>query len=78
MAFIDSLTKIVSTVSGMLTGPVLPAAIAIGKDLIELIDNAKEVVSSTDAPALQALRDELEPKVLAHADATEKKLRGQA
>jgi hypothetical protein len=77
MSFIDSLTKMVGTVSGLLAGPIVPAVLAIANDLIELIDNAKDVIHSDDQEALQALRDQLEPLVLAHADATEAKLRGQ-
>lgn len=72
----DTLSKLATTVGGMLSGPVIPAAIEIGKEVIELIDKAKDVVDETDVPKLEAMRDELEPKVLAHADATEKALRG--
>lgn len=75
MAFLDTITKLVETVGGALTGPVVPAVVEIGKDVLNLIDNAKEVVSDTDAAHLQSLRDELEPKVMAHADATENALR---
>lgn len=73
---IDSFFKVAETISEALTGPAIPAVVEIGKDVINLIDNAKEVVSTQDAQRLQAIRDDLEPKVLAHADATEKELRG--
>ena len=77
MSFLASLTKIVSTVGGMLTGPVVPAVIGIGQDVLKLIEESRKVVETKDLPALEALREELEPKVLAHADSTEAKLRGQ-
>ena len=76
-ALVDGFFKLAETISGALTGPAVPAVVEIGKDVIALIDNAKEVVSTNDAAKLQALRDDLEPKVLAHADATEKELRGE-
>jgi hypothetical protein len=60
----------------MTGGGVVPAAIAIGKDLLELVNEAREVVSSDDLPALEAMREELEPVVMAHADRTEADLRG--
>lgn len=68
--------KIATTLSGALSGGTIPAVIAIGKDVLKLIDKTKNVVSSDDAVALQAIRDELEPKVMAHADSTEDTLRG--
>lgn len=75
-AFIDTIKKLAATVGTALGGPVVPAVIAIANDVLELIDNAKEVVNNENAAELQVIRDELEPKVLAHADATEAKLRG--
>lgn len=74
--FMDTFTKLVETVGTALAGPVVPAVIEIGKDVIKLIDEAKTVVATDDVVVLTALRDELEPKVLAHADSTEDKLRG--
>jgi hypothetical protein len=66
--FTDILGKIVTGVTGAMTGGgVVPAAIAIGKDLLELVNEAREVVSSDDLPALEAM---------AHADRTEADLRG--
>ena len=75
-AFTDILGKIVTTVGGALTGGAVPAIIGIGKDVLELIDKAKDVVGSDDLSALEAMREELEPKVMAHADKTEGTLRG--
>lgn len=77
MTFLSTLSKLATTVGAAMTGPVVPAVLEIGKDLLKLMDDAKDVVSSTDVPKLEALREELEPKVLAHADATEAKLRGK-
>lgn len=54
-------------------GPIL----AIGEKVLELIDKAQEVLTEDDAAKLSALRDELEPLVMAHADATAAKLRGE-
>lgn len=76
MSFIESLSKLASTVGGILGGPLIPAAIEIGKEVVDLIQRAKDVVNEDDLPKLEAMLDELEPKVLAHADATEAKLRG--
>jgi hypothetical protein len=76
-AFTDILGKVVTTVSGALGGGAVPAVISIGKDLLDLVDKARNVVASDDLPALDAMREELEPAVMAHADATEKVLRGQ-
>lgn len=75
-AFTNTLEKLVTAVSGALSGGAIPALIGIGGDVLDLIDKAKEVVKSDDVPQLNALRDQLEPLVMAHADKTEKTLRG--
>ena len=75
-ALTDSFLSLAQKVSGALAGPVVPAIVEIGKDVLKLIDNTIEVVDIEDADKLQAIRDELEPKVMAHADTTEKTLRG--
>lgn len=77
MSFMQTLTKLATTVGGAMSGGTVPALFEIGKSVLELIDNAKDVVNETDIPKLEALRDELEPKVMAHADKTEATLRGQ-
>lgn len=76
MDFVATLSKLAGTVGTMLGGPIVPAVVEIGKDLLGLIDKAKAVVSEEDAVKLDAIRDELEPKVMAHADRTEATLRG--
>lgn len=76
MSFLDTLSKLAQTVGGALSGPIIPAVIEIGKEVVELIDKARDIVDEDDIPALEAMRDELEPRVMAHADATESKLRG--
>ena len=76
MSFIDTLSKLASTVSGAMSGGTIPAVISIAKDVIELVDKAKDVVAETDVPKLEALREELEASVLAHSKRTEDTLRG--
>jgi hypothetical protein len=76
MSFLNTITKLAMTVGEALSGNALPAVIEIGKDVLNLIDEAKTVVATDDVVVLQATRDELEPKVMAHADSTEKELRG--
>jgi hypothetical protein len=75
-AFVDTIKKLAETVGTALGGPIVPAVIEIGQDLLELIDNAKEVVGNKNAKELEVIRSELEPKVMAHADKTEANLRG--
>lgn len=77
MSFMNTLTKLAGTVTGAMSGGAIPAVVAIGGDLLKLLDDAKEVVNESDVPKLEALREELEPKVMAHADATEARLRGE-
>lgn len=74
--FMEKLAQLAETVGGYLAGPIVPAAIEIGKDVLELIEKAKDVVDEDSVEELEALRADLEPKVMAHADATEAKLRG--
>lgn len=71
------LSKIVSGVMDvaeklmpLLDGTPVGAVVQAGKSVLDLIDNVKDVASTDDAAALQAKRDELEPKVLAHLDRT--------
>lgn len=74
--FLASLEKLAMTAGTLLGGPIVPAALEIGKDVLNLLHKAKTVVDTNDVPALDAMIAELEPKVLAHADATEASLRG--
>lgn len=76
-AFLDIMKRVTTTLTEAMAGPVVPAVVAIGKDVVDLIKESKEVVSNHDAAELQILLDDLEPKVLAHADATEAALRGE-
>jgi hypothetical protein len=76
MAFVDTLGKLVGAVSGAMSDGTVPALIGIGQDLIKLVQQSKEVVASEDIPALEKMLDELTPVVLAHAEQTEKTLRG--
>jgi hypothetical protein len=68
--------KLATTAGTLLGGPIIPAALEIGKEVLNLIDEVKETSNTNDIVKLDALREELEPKVMAHADATEKLLRG--
>jgi hypothetical protein len=76
------MSDLVNTISSIAEklGPMLVpgagAAIAIGQDLLKLIDSTKAVVSEQDGAKLDSIRDELEPKVMKHADDTEARLRG--
>jgi hypothetical protein len=74
--FMQMLEKLAMTVGTAMGGPVVPALVGIGHDVLKLIDSAKEVVHEDNIPKLEALREELEPKVLAHAQSTEDRLRG--
>jgi len=76
MSFLSSLEKLAETAGTLLGGPIVPAALEIGKDVINLLHNAKTVVDTKDVAALDAMIADLEPKVLAHADRTETALRG--
>jgi hypothetical protein len=76
MSFLDTLGKLAEKASVLLAGPIVPAAVEIGKGVLELIQSSKEVVAETDVPKLEAMYDTLYPQVMAHADATENKLRG--
>ncbi len=74
--FLDSVEKLATVVGGVLGGPLVPAALEIGKSVLQLIEDAKDVVHEDDVDKLNAIRNELEPKVMAHADKTENMLRG--
>jgi hypothetical protein len=78
MSFLDTAKKLAEAVGTALGGPMVPAVIEIGNDLLKLFDSAKEIVGEDDAEKLQVIIDDLEPKVMAHADSTEKTLRGEA
>lgn len=73
---LDNILKLGETVLPFLQGTPAGPIIAIGKEVLSLIDKAQEVLDEDDASRLQTLRDELEPLVMAHADATADKLRG--
>lgn len=75
-SFINSLEKAATSVGTLLGGPLVPAAVEIGKDFLDLLNNAKSVVNTNDQAKLDAMIADLEPKVIAHADATAKELRG--
>lgn len=74
--FMNTLVKLGATISKVLEGPVLPAVVDIGKDFLNLINESAKVVDTTDLSTLEKMRDDLEPKVMAHADKTENELRG--
>ncbi len=74
---LDQVQRLGETLAPFLEGTPAAPILAIGTKVIELIDTAKEVVSEDDAAALSALRDRLEPLVLAHAKDTAAALRGE-
>lgn len=76
MDFLETIRKLAETVDKALDSPAVPAIIEIGRDVVNLIDSAKDVVAEDNVEVLTAIRDELEPKVMAHADRTEHTLRG--
>lgn len=80
MAFTTVVKKVLDLGSVLLPylkeSPVGPI-VAIGEKLLELIDTAQGVLHEDDAARLAALREELEPLVMAHADATAARLRGE-
>jgi hypothetical protein len=63
---LDVAEKLLPALEGTPAGAVVEA----GKSVLDLIDQVREVVSTDDAAALQAKREALEPKVLAHLDRT--------
>lgn len=76
-AWMNTVANLAKNIGVALGGPVVPAVIEIGKDFLKLLNESQHIVNATDAFELQKIRDELEPKVLAHADATEQTLRGK-
>jgi hypothetical protein len=73
--FINSIVEIAGKINKAIDGYLVPIT-GIARDFIQLIDMAKEVVDTDDVAKLQQLRDDLEAKVMAHADKTEATLRG--
>lgn len=76
-SIVDNILKLGETVLPFLQGTPAGPVIAIGKELLGLVDRAQEVLGEDDAARLSTLRDELEPLVMAHADETAAKLRGE-
>lgn len=63
---LDVAEKLLPALEGTPAGAVVEA----GKSVLDLIDQVREVASTDDAKALEAKREELEPRVLAHLDRT--------
>lgn len=74
---LDKILELGQTLAPFLKGTPVGPVVAIGQQVLELIDKAQEVLDEGDAAKLKALRDELEPLVMAHADATAARLRGE-
>jgi hypothetical protein len=72
---IESIVEIAGEIDKAIEGYVVPIT-DIARQFIKLIDVAKDVVNTDDVAKLQQLRDDLEAKVMAHADKTEATLRG--
>lgn len=62
--------KLIPALEGTPAAAVVEAAQAV----LSLIDEVKQTLTTEDPSQLQATRDELEPKVLAHLDSTINKL----
>lgn len=75
---LDKILELGQTVSPFLKGTPVGPIVAIGQEVLSLIDKAQEVLGEEDAARLSALREELEPLVMAHADRTSAALRGSA
>jgi len=76
MSFVDKLAAVATKVGAAVEEYYQPA-VDIAKSVVDLIESAKEVVHETDVDKLTAMQEDLETKVLAHADKTEATLRGQ-
>lgn len=73
---LDKILELGQTLAPFLKDTPVAPVVAIGQEVLKLIDKAQEVLGEDDAARLSALRDELEPLVMAHADETAAKLRG--
>lgn len=67
---IGSVLDVAEKIAPALEGTPVAAVVAAGKSVLDLIDTVKEVARADEAEALQAKREELEPRVLAHLDRT--------
>jgi hypothetical protein len=54
----------------LLAGTPVGGIVEAGKAALDLIDDARKIAGTEDVQALNAMRDELEPLVLAHLDRT--------
>lgn len=54
----------------LLVGTPVGGIVLAGKAALDLIEDVRHVASIDDVPALNAMRDELEPLVMAHLDRT--------
>lgn len=77
---LDQILKLGETIAPFLKDTPVAAVtpvIAIGKKVLELIDEAEKVLSEPDVDRLKALREEIEPLVMARADEVSARLRGE-
>lgn len=74
---LDKILELGNTLAPFLKDTPVGPVVAIGQEVLKLIDKAQEVLGEDDAARLQTIRDELEPLVMAHADETAAKLRGE-
>lgn len=73
---LDKILELGQTLAPFLKDTPVGPVVAIGQEVLKLIDKAQEVLGEDDAAKLSALRDELEPLVLARAEEIADKLRG--
>jgi hypothetical protein len=54
----------------LLAGTPVGGIVMAGKAALDLLDDVRHIAETDDVPALNKMRDELEPLVLAHLDRT--------
>lgn len=80
MSFVDDVIalaqKVLPVISGA-AGPYVTMAVAAANAVTDLVRKVKETAGEDDQAKLQAILDELEQRVQAHADATIGRLGGE-
>ena len=67
---LKKVVNVAETVTPLLQGTPAGAVVAVGKSVLDLIDEVQAVASADDVEVLAAKRADLEPLVLAHLDRT--------
>jgi hypothetical protein len=66
----SSALAIAEALKPLLAGTPVGGIVLAGKAALDLIDDVRHIAATDDVPALNKMRDELEPLVLAHLDRT--------